>query len=205
MTIPDHRLSNQVVDGIYVPPEGEIRYTFIDDKEGGPVALVDTSGGMNYQVWEMSYSDPDLILTPRDSGSPVTVLSVPGIRQASFCFDQNARPSVCYGTDSSFFLYWYDSDIAEFVTTEYPDVVGGMLSLDDKRYRQIGANDIIFWYTEEVSPNVYNLYTREQRDRFTIPYLMKVNGVAPEVPPYLWKAGMHQGLRGKVTLTYRVP
>ena len=63
---------------------------------------------------------------------------------------------------------------------------------------QVGTNDIIFWYTKSITPNVYNLYHRRQRDRFTIEYLMKEN-----VPLYLWKAGMHKGLRGKITLSYR--
>lgn len=202
MSVPDHKLSSSIVDAPYIPPEEEFRLSPLTDMEGGPVAVGNTTGGMNYQPWDLSVVGNDIILTPRNEGLPITVLSVEGLTQASFCFDQNARPSVAYKTSGGVFLYWYDTDAANFVTTPYPDAVSAILSLDDKRERQVNNNDIIFWYTKEVSPGVYHLFNREQRDRFTEEYRMEVSGVPPEVPPVLWKAGMHQGLRGKITLKY---
>lgn len=208
MAILEDRLSTQVVDAVYVPPEDEIRYSFQEDFEGGPKYVSDTSGGMNFQIWDLVYADPTITLVPRDSGAPYQVLSVAGCKQLSFCFDQNARPSVFYSTQTSSFHYWYDTEVAQFVTTEYPDMVSGHLSLDDKRDTQFSANDILLWYTKEdpVTAGVYYLYHRKQRERFQTEYVMRMDpNTAMPVPPYLLKAGMHAGIRGKVTLTYRTP
>lgn len=205
MTIPDHRMSDEFIDAAYISPEDEGRLSFLHDIESGPIGYTDTTGGMNYQPWTLTYETNIIRLTPRNVGSPVDVFTLPGVVQASFCFDQNARPSVVYQDGTGVHHYWYDTDAADFVTTDYPAAVGCLLSLDDKRRRQVSVNDIIFWYTEEFAPNVYHLYTREQRDRFTVPYQMLANGVPLEVPPYIWKGGMHRGLRGKVTFTYQVP
>lgn len=207
MAIPDDKLSSELVDSPYVPPEGNIRLSFVQDFEGGPKGYTDTSGGMNYQDWVLSYDGSTITLTPDLEGSPLTVLTgIANAEQLSFCFDQNARPSVVYLTPTSCFLYWYDSQQSQFVTTEFPDIHSAMLSLDDKRAMQLGANDILLWYTKEISPTVYYLYHRRQRDRFTVEYEMREDPNTPmPVPPYLWKAGMHKGLRGKVTLTYRTP
>lgn len=206
MAIIEDRLSSQVVDATYSFPEGELRSGFTHDWEGGPAALTDTSGGMNFQAWQLSYSDPDITLTPQDVGSPSIVLSAAGCKQISFTFDQNARPSIVYVTATSCYLYWYDTLASNYVTTEFPGLVSAILSLDDKRYFQSSANDILFWYTKETSPTVYELYHRRQRDRFETEFVMREDAGTPMyVPPYLWKAGMHEGLRGKVTLTYRVP
>lgn len=202
MSIPEHRFSDILVDAEYIPPEEEPRYDRRIDMEGGPIAVTNTTGGMNYQPWDLSIVVDTVTLTPRNTGSPVSVLSASNIIAASFCFDQNARPSVVYQTPGGVYHYWYDSDMASFVTTAYPDMVSAVLSLDDKRSRQVNVNDIILWYTREVTPGVYNVFTREQRDRFTIEYPMLMDGVAPSVPPNLWKAGMHKGLRGKIVLRY---
>jgi hypothetical protein len=194
MAIPEDRLSTEVVEAPFIPPEQEDRLSFKHDVEGGPIAIGNTSEGMNYQVWDLNYVANDIILTPRTSGLPSTIITVSGAQQISFCFDQNARPSIVYLTDSCY-LYWYDSVVANFVTTEFTGVKSAMLSLDDKRIMQVGANDIIFWYTKEVSPGVYNLYHRKQRDRFLDEYLM-----AEGVFPYVWKSGMHEGIRGQIIL-----
>lgn len=206
MAIPEDRLSTELVDDTYIDPEGFVRLSFLHDREGGPIGLTDTTEGMNYQDWELTYVGNNITLTPLTVGSPIVPVIAADVRQASFCFDQNARPSVVYLTETNCFLYWYDSTVANYVTTEFPGYVSGMLSLDDKRDMQVGVNDILFWYTKEVSPNEYWLYHRKQRDRFETEYLMREDPNTPmPVPPYMWKAGMHEGLRGKVTLTYRTP
>ena len=205
MAIIENRLSTTLVDDTYIPPEGFIRNSFLHDKEGGPIAVTDTSGGMNAQDWTMTVSPAfEVVLTP-DVGAPYSLNTITGAKQASFCFDQNARPSIVWVTDTTTYLYWYDSAVGNFVTTDLgADVISAMLSLDDKRALEVSDNDIILWYTKETSPSVWQLYHRLQRERFTIEYEMTPPaGIV--YPPYLWKAGMHEGLRGKVTLTYRTP
>lgn len=200
MAIPENRLSTTFVDGVYIPPEQLDRSDLLEDYEGGPIGVTDTSGGLNYQVWRLSYVDPDFTIYPQTIGSSSVILSAAGCEQVSFCFDQNARPSACYIIGGSAFLYWYDSTQAQYVTTEFAGIVSCILSMDDKRDLQIGANDIIFWYTKEVAPGTYNLYQRTQRERFLTEYLM-----AEGTYQYLFKAGMHDGLRGKITLINNLP
>jgi hypothetical protein len=195
MTIPDHRLSTEVLEAPYIPPEELDKFGFLEDYEAGPIAPEDTTAGMNYQTWKLTYNDPDFTLTPMTSGTPYVVLSDSGAKQVSFCFDQNARATIVYIKGTSAFLYWYDTQAAQFVTTEFTSVKSAMLSLDDKRDRQVGANDMILWYTSERTLGINTLFTREQRDRFDTEYSMK-----EDVYPYLWKAGMHEELRGQITL-----
>lgn len=203
MAIPEDRLSTSIVDGVYIPPEAEDRASFLHDIEGGPKGLTDTSGGMNYQNWDLSLVGDMITLTPRTEGSAISVVLAPGATQASFCFDQNARPSAVWITPTACNLYWYDSAEGAYVTTDFGNtIVSAMLSLDDKRELEVGANDIIFWYTKETSSGIWTLFHRKQRERFLTEYTM-TPPLGTVIPPRLWKAGMHKGLRGKVTLTYR--
>jgi hypothetical protein len=194
MSIPDDRLSTEFVDGEYIPPEERFRASLLVDYEGGPVGVTDTTQGANFQNWSLSYGvGGDIILTPETTGSPVTVLTVPGCTQISFCFDQNARASVTYIIGANCFLYWYDSYLGSFTTDEFPGIVSSMLSLDDKRPMEAGVSDILWWYTKLTGPAEYTLYHRRQRDRFQTEFPMKVG-----VLPYVSRAGMHRGLRGKI-------
>lgn len=198
MAILEDRLSITVVDAPYIPPEETYRSQgFLRDIEAGPIAILDTSGGMNYQSWILTYVDPVITLTPQTAGVPVVAdISPANATQLSFCFDQNARATIAYRVGTDVYLYWYDSDGAAFVTTQYPNYISMMLSLDDKREMEVSVNDILFWYTREMSPGVYNLYHRKQRDRFEVEHLMEAGTF-----PYFNAVGMHTGLRGKIALT----
>jgi hypothetical protein len=194
MAIPEDRFSTEFVDGDWIPPEDRFRATLLTDYEGGPIAVTDTSQGLNYQPWSLSYQPGGIIrLTPETTGVPYDVLTVPGCSQISFCFDQNGRPSVTYIIGANCFLYWYDSYLGSFTTDEFPGIFSAMLSMDDKRSKQNGTNDILWWYTKLTGPAEYTLYHRRQRDRFQTEFTMKVGCL-----PYMSRAGMHRGLRGKI-------
>ena len=186
-------MSTTFVDGAYIAPEDRLRPALKVDYEGGPIAITNTSGGMNYQPWSLAYTDPVITLIPEITGVPVVVLNVSDCEQLSFCFDQNARVSITYIKGTSMFLYWYDSVAADFVTTEFTNVVSSLLSMDDKRLMEAGNNDMLLWYTILSAPAEYTLYHRKQRDRFLTPHLMRVDTL-----PYMSRGGMHVGLRGKI-------
>lgn len=194
MAIIEDRLSTEFVDGDYIPPEDRFRSSLLVDYEGGPIAPQNMAQGNNYQAWSLAYMPGgNIVLTPEITAVPVTVLTVAGCTQISFCFDQNGRASVTYIIGANCFLYWYDSYLGYFTTDEFPGITSAMLSMDDKRPRENAASDILWWYTKLTGPSEYTLYHRRQRDRFQTEYLMRVGCL-----PYMSRAGMHNGLRGKI-------
>jgi len=146
MAIPDDRLSTELVEANILDPDSRNR-DLNEDYESGPIAVNDTSEGIKYQAWKLSFSGGDFIITPEVSGLPVTVLSGQDSEQCSLAFDQNARPSIAWVTAAGQAkLYWYDTVAADFVITDLEaGITGIMLSLDDKRPMQVSASDILLW------------------------------------------------------------
>ena len=195
MSIPEHRLSTEVVEDEFISPDERNRYLLID-YEKGPIALNDNSAGVAYQSWTMSYNPGtgEMTITPETTGSPLVVLVVANVSQLSFAFDQNAHVSVAYTANGLPYLYWFDSVAGDWVTDLLDaGVTTPTLTMDDKRITQSNSNDILLWYTKQQPDLTWMLYTREQRDRFTIEYPMGVS------EPYIYKCGMHRGLRVQVT------
>lgn len=195
MSIPEHRLSTTVVPDDYIPPDERDRYLLID-YEAGPIALNDNSAGVAYQPWTLSYNPMtgEMTATPETTGSPVVVLTVMNVSQLSFAFDQNSHINVAYTANGSPYLYWYDSVAGDWVTDMLDnDYVGPTLTMDDKRITQSNSNDVLLWYTKQQPDFTWRCYTREQRDRFTIEYDMG------PCEKWIYKCGMHSGLRVQVT------
>ena len=74
MSILQNRLSDEPDPSPYLPPD-DIDHTLNDDWERGPIALNDSSGGMAYQDWHLTYAAGDFTLTPSDVGAPSVVLT----------------------------------------------------------------------------------------------------------------------------------
>jgi hypothetical protein len=195
MAILQDRLSIEPVPDTFVDPDGRTRATLNEDWEAGPKAPVDTSEGVKYQAWKLTFAGGTFTITPEDFGSPVAVLEGQDSVQCCLAFDQNARPTLAWIDSLGVgYLYWYDTSIADFTITDWGSVGSIALYLDDKRPIEIGigASDILFWYTVyEVDHWV--LYHRKQRDRYTVPHEMKDPSLQ-----YIFKSGMHKGLRGQL-------
>lgn len=204
MAIPEDRLSTTVISADWLPPDERARQ-LDEDYEQGPIALNDTSEGINYQPWHLTYNviNGEMTATPETSGSPVVVLTVLGVTQLSFCFDQNAHVNVAYTTLSGqTYLYWYDTVLGNWTTTTLPSAVFcPTLTMDDKRPTQTTINDFLLWWTEEQLDATYTLYSAQQRDRFDplVPREM-----AQDVYPYIYKCGMNKGLRVQLGLSDRI-
>ena len=203
MAIIQNRLSTEPITAPYIDPNGRT-FTLNQDWEGGPIAIEDTSGGMNYQAWFLSYAGGEFTITPETAGVPFVIPIPPTTsKQCSFCFDQNARPTVAWVDDNDQgHLYWYDTLAADYQVFDFANPVWGLaLTLDDKRRKQIAANDILLWYTlPAATAGQYVLYHRLQRDRFTDIYTMK-----DPVWPYIYKNGMNEGLRVQISLSTEAP
>lgn len=198
MGIIDNRLSTTPVTNDWLPPDDRNRVNWLEDYEAGPIALNDPSEGLSYQPWHMVYnpSTDDFVVTPETVGSPTTVLNVADVDQCTFTFDQNGHVTIAYQVGSDAYLYWYDTLAADWVTDLLDTgVTWPSVYMDDKRETQNDANDILLMYTIQQIDDSWNLYYRQQRDRFTIEYLLKEG-----CQPYLYKTGMHYGLRGQIAL-----
>ena len=138
-------------------------------------------------------------VTPEDTGDPVVVLSGVDSVQCALAFDQNGHVTIAWiDSNDGSHLYWYDTTVGNWIISDFDVPVGGVgLTLDDKRNEQTGASDILLWYTLPIDGH-YEIYTREQRDRFDTPYPM-----SPGVPvwPYFKKLGMADELRVQMTMT----
>ena len=174
MAIPQGRLSTTVVEDVYLPPEGTIT-DYYTSREAGPIAIEDTSEGLLYQTWILTYDKPtgDFIVTPTITGSPSTIITVADVKYVSFTFDQTGRVIIAYSTSVSSFLYWYDTGVGQTVTTDLgSDVLGPTIYLDDKRYTQSAPSDMLLWYTkEEIGGGTFELFMLLQRERYLIEYL----------------------------------
>jgi hypothetical protein len=195
MAIPDNRLSTQPVPDDYVPPNG-LGNHLLEWHEGGPIAINDTSSGLLFQGWEMTYSDPDFTITPDTVGLPQVVHSVAGVTQLSFCFDQNGRVTIAYTEGGVAYLYWFDTLAGMFVTTASAEgAISPAVTLDDKRTTQTQSSDMLLFYTKQEIDLSYTLYYRQQRDRFDDERQLAIN-----VRPHIVNLGMNQGLRVQISM-----
>ena len=166
MAIIQNRMSTEPVPSAYLSPD-DIAHDPLTDIEAGPIALSDPSAGQKFQTWILTYSDPDFTLTSQTVGSPSVVLQAAGVIQLGVAFDQNGRETICYNTATNGFLYWWDSAIPGFTTTDLGTAVQSLaLTLDDKRNTQTQRNDILLWYTLPGAVD-YDLFVRYQRTRYT--------------------------------------
>lgn len=196
MTVWAHRLSSSVRSGSYLSPDERSR-DLDEDYEQGPIALNDISQGMDYQAWHLTWDSGtgNFTVTPETTGSPVVVLNAPSVTQCSLAFDQNGHVHIAYTSALYPYLYWYDSVLGSWATLAMPfGITTPTVCLDDKRPRQIDVNDILLFYTKpNMAGDAYDLYYREQRDRFGIEYLL-----AYDFPPYIYNLGMNDVLRVQI-------
>jgi len=181
--LPGGILSTEVVRGQIVGARAMSVSKIVDYEDGG-IAINDSSEGLLYQAWKCIISDNKAMLSAENMDETV-VYSGTYLTEISFTFDQNMRLSLAYVDSNLPYLQWYDSSVGGQVTTALPtDIVNPRLFLDDKRVLQSAVSDIILGYVRN-----NNLYYRQQRDRFTIEYLLKEN------VSRLVKIGMNNQLR----------
>lgn len=197
MAIPQNRLSTVLLERVWIPPDDRERATFLVDYEFGPIALNDTSQGLFYQPWTLAYNEAtdNFVVTPETVGSPVIVLNRPNVTQCTLAFDQNGHVVMGFTEAGVPKLYWYDTLAANHVTTTFDaDAIFPTVCLDDKRQTQANSSDVLMFYTRLVGLE-YNLYYRQQRERYETARLLKTNTY-----PYLYKAGMNYGNRVQLAL-----
>lgn len=195
--IPGAALSTLVAEGDFLPPRNR-RKQPLEDYELGGVALNDASQGLQFYEWRGRYIDGSVVLDVPGVVAPVTVLTVPGVTEFSFSFDQNMSPVVAYMLgDGSAHFYWFDSTIPGFTTLDLGSGARSpRCSLDDKRAVSgvaSGASDVILTYLRDDA-----LYFRAQRDRYATEYKLELPPAFANFNLSRWKLGqfgMGNGLR----------
>jgi len=194
------RLSTVPVEDVFLPPEARAFKRLISH-EMGPLAIEDTSEGLLYQPWTLTYNKitGEITVTPNTTGPPVTLVTIVfGITDINFTFDQNARLTITWKVAGNTYLFWYDTSLGQTVIEDLgTTLVSAVIQLDDKRATQSAPSDMTLWYTKEDGGGTWTLYSKLQRDRFTIEYEM---GTLLPVP-YLHYVGMHYGLRIQLILS----
>lgn len=168
--LPDNTNSTIPISGLLLPPDDR-KTTVYSDWELGGVALNDASQGLMVRNWRCWLEHP-IYVRLQAEGSPVVhdLFEEDSIHELAFCFDQNMRWAVAYSLPDVTKLRWYDSFVAQYVTTEFPLVTSPKLTMDDKRPMHLDTSDMIFAYIREST-----LYYRQQRDRFTIERPLREN------------------------------
>lgn len=188
----------------YLDPDGRPD-TINEDWEHGPIAVEDTTEGLQYQAWHLTFAGGVFTITPETTGTPVDYLTGVESIQCSFTFDQAGRPTIVWeSSDQQGHLYWYDTTQGQYVTTDFANPISGLaLTLDDKRNRQAGNSDIQLWYTlpsTDGNPEHFTLWCRYQTDRFDTAYER-----ANPAWPYIHKCGMNEGLRVQLSMSTEAP
>jgi hypothetical protein len=173
--MPGNVLSTVTVQGLFEPPRDGVKEAAVDFEIGG-VAIGDVSQGLEVKVWRAFVEVGDaLIKLEADSVPAFVVLADADITEVSLAFDQLMRPSIAYVAGGQAKLYWWDTTVEAFVTTNLP---GGAqnprVCLDDKRPSQSSNSDVLLAYVSGGK-----LWMRMQRDRYTVDYeLSDVGGAA---------------------------
>jgi len=157
----------------------------IRDYEYGGIALSDASQGMFVQLWTIQYSGTNVQVHSPSSIEPTVLFTATGVTDLGLAFDQSMFPTVAYVQDGECKLRWYDTSVAEVVTTIYGNTYKDpQVTLDDARSDSATSNDIVFSYIREGHINF-----RLQRDRYLIEYATGI------VASRLIQTGMTRNMR----------
>ena len=164
--IPDQVLSTDPIGGLFLPPRGNRgSLDLLIDYERGGTDIGDATDGLQVKDWTGQYIGNNVVLSA-PAVAPVTVLTVPGITELAFTFDQQMRVFVAYMVGANGFFYWFDTVGSAYTTTALPGgSVSPRCSLDDKRQLQTSTSDIILAYVR-----AGRLRFLAQRDRYDTEY-----------------------------------
>lgn len=162
-----------------VPPSSTVAYDL------GPVALNDPTGGLDAKLWTASVVGDDILIEAEDH-APSVLITAAGTTHISLTFDQNGAPFLAFIQGGVAKFWWYDTLANAYAITELPaGSVTPFASLDERRRPNLANGDIILAYILDG-----DLVYRQQRDRYTVEYLLREN-----VDGVLTKIGMTDALR----------
>lgn len=169
--MPDHSLSSQTLYDRYLTPDGGDRPYLTIDWEKGGIAIADPSEGLRYQDWVLTYENNQFFVEGLTTQVKTPGPLLYGIEECNLAFDQNMNVFIAYVLMGQAWYFWYDPIAAAYKhQIMSADTVNPRCCMDDKRLQMVDTSDIILAYTRGEA-----LYYREQRDRYTIEYLLKTS------------------------------
>ena len=169
MIISDFKSIYQTVGRLQLlAPDNYNAVPLLSDWEAGGMELGDVSQGNTARTWGAIYENGGVYIFPEDTPAEKTLaLSVAGVTEISFTFDQLMRISVAYVVAGVAYLYWYDTAVAGFVTTTITGAISPKLTLDDKSKiaHLLAESTVILFYIKD-----NEVCYRLQNDRFGIEY-----------------------------------
>ena len=190
MAIPNDSLSSLLLTAHFLEPDDRENFLLMDLELGG-VALNDSSKGLRFQTWTLRYfpSTGNMVINAPNS-LPTTLFTRSNITEISLAFDQNMNAFVAFVESGDAKFWWFDTAIPGTTFTNLPaGSITPRCCLDDKRETQTGSSDTILAYVLNAK-----LYFRQQRDRFTVQYLLQDPFVDPAfgLPAVLKRVGMNK-------------
>lgn len=183
-------VSSLTISAHFLSPDDQENSALIDFELGG-IALNDPIEGLEYQPWTLRYfpATGDFVISAPNT--PNTIIhNAPDVTEISLAFDQNMNPFIAYVEDTVAKFWWYDTEINDTVVSLLPaNSLTPRCCTDDKRDNRDATSDIILCYV-----NAGALYFRQERDRYTVQYLIVDPFIHPvfELPATLKRVGMNE-------------
>lgn len=189
--LPQNTYSSIAIPGQFLNPDDRVNSSLVDYEQGG-VALNNATQGLMSYTWKC-FMEGSTVLLQREGAAEITLFSTDGITELALAFDQNMQYSVAYVQNGILKLRWYDSLVANYITTVFSDARNPCLTLDDKRQTQTGNSDVLLAYIRGTT-----LYYRQQRDRYSVERTLRTGLFASTI---LNKIGMSANYRVQFELT----
>lgn len=170
--LPNGVITAEPVVAEYLPPWDEPYDPLISYATGG-TAVGDGSAGRHVQLWALQYEGGKLVVSD-EAGVKGFELAVPGVLACSLAFDNNMGVVIAYQDAFGVHLYHYDTLAEEYSTLHIYDGTTCLCTIDDFRDVYNASSDVIFSYTRTDG----GLYYRQQRDRYSVEYLVGPAGSA---------------------------
>lgn len=193
MSIPTNEfgdwVSTVVKSAAYYSPDSLDVGSMISKERGG-IGLSDTTEGLDYQDWTLTWNwqtDEFMIEAPN---TPLAMIySHADVTELSLSFDQNMAPFITFVAAGVAKYWWYDTALGGRDLTTLPaGSVTPRCCLDDKRPYRSGTSDIILCYVHDGK-----LKMRMERERYLTDNIIADPFVDPvnSLPAYLKKVGMN--------------
>lgn len=186
----DSYVSVILVSGAYLSPDDREDSALVSYERAG-IGLNDSSEGINYQDWTLTYNWQTGNVEIEAANHPIsTLFTRSGITEICLSFDHNMNPFVAFVENGVAKFWWWDTEVNNVVFSDLP--VGSVTPrscMDDKGDYMNAVSDILLCYVHEGA-----LKMRIQRNRYIDEEIIQDPFVLPgtDQPAYLKKVGMNE-------------